>query len=162
MSKRGAHVAPAAISKLSGPRCWRWANPRPRNDSYRDSGSDAAKYSATSRSGKGIVSRIDGQCPNVSADRNEAAANISPRSTVICRPENAAGSGCNNVTDSVKCYPVSVECSKTVILFCARIAVISRSEHATALTHDRTGRSKHVADVIDPQPWQCQWMLGLC
>lgn len=38
-------------------------------------------------SAKGIVSRIDGQCPNAFTDRNEAAANVSPRSTVICRLE---------------------------------------------------------------------------
>ena len=77
------HVAPAVIGKLSGPRRRRWARPRFRNCPHRDSGSDAAKYPATSCSGKGIVSGIHGQRPNTSAHRNEAAADIGPGSTVI-------------------------------------------------------------------------------
>ena len=41
------------FSKLSGPRCWRWASPSAsERDLHRDSGSDAAKYPAISRSGK--------------------------------------------------------------------------------------------------------------
>jgi len=43
---------------------------------------------------------------------------------------------------------------KTVILFCSvhESSLSVDREHATALTHDGTSRSKDVTVVIDPQP----------
>jgi hypothetical protein len=90
MSANGRHVAPGLITNLSGPRCWHWMRPWTRNHSHWDSGSDATKYSATSRCGKGIVSRIDGQGPNVATRRNETAALVIPSVAVVRRPESSA------------------------------------------------------------------------
>ena len=62
-------------------------------------GCDVAKYSETTRSAKAQIPRIHGLCPKVAADTNEDAGDVSPGSTVICRPGNATGSGYENVTD---------------------------------------------------------------
>src|SRR5262245_38480181 len=107
----------APDGQLLGPRSWRWTRPWGWNHSHWNGGLGAAKYAATTRSGKSIVSGIHGQGRNISADRNEAATDVSPITAIICRPENAAGSGCENITTRVKCYCVSIERSETVILF---------------------------------------------
>src|SRR5262245_19961650 len=108
-SDQGAQTYPCGTYKLSG--SWRrcWARPRGWRDSYLHSGPGAAKYSGTARSGKSIVSRIHCQGPNVSTQRDEPAANISPGSTVICRAEHSGSSCPENVTDRVKRYGVRVE-----------------------------------------------------
>jgi hypothetical protein len=53
MSQRGARVAPAVISKLSGPLGWRRPRPRSRSNPHRGSGSDASKDTAAGSSGIG-------------------------------------------------------------------------------------------------------------
>ncbi len=107
--------------------------------------SDAAKFSATSRSGKDVLSQIDGKCPNISTNRNEVATDVGPRSIVICRLERRRQPVAKTSPIELNVTALASNALKTVILLCSRIAVISRSEHATALTHDRTSRSKDVA-----------------
>src|SRR4026208_606570 len=81
--RTGRIVAPAVINRVSGPRDWRWAKPRARNDARAGSRSDTAKYTAASSSSIGIPFGIDSQRPNISTDRNEAAADVHPTIAIV-------------------------------------------------------------------------------
>jgi hypothetical protein len=151
-SGRNRTYCACTIRKLLGPRCWRWASPWIRNDSHRNSGFDATKYSATSRSGKGIVCRIDGQRPNVATRRNETAAHVIPSVAVVRRPESSACCPCENVTPRIGYHRIYVRCRYAAILFHPAITVVSRSEDTAAHAHESIGRSEDVAVGADCQP----------
>src|ERR1043166_983201 len=128
-----------------------WRGPRPRWKRTSHCRLHAAKYAATSGSGKGKSFRIDCKCANSSKGRNQSAADVDPNVSIIFRTENSAISPGENVTQGIDCQSIHVDCAKPVILFRPTIAVVSRPEYSTAFTHEGTRSCKDLSVATDCQ-----------